>query len=246
MRALGLLLTLSIGCQPAAPEPKPFAAAPSPVQHDMPVPTPPRVRRIPPTAPLTRLVVVLHGVGADADDLMPVARALAPALAGAEWLSPDGFEPFTGGGAGRQWFSLQGIGDRNRAERVKAAGEQVARWIDVELHQRKLGWDQLALVGFSQGSMIAHWLAVHRHPAAVVAFSGRFADEDVAAKTRTPVLIVHGTDDSVIPVSNAEAAKSELEARGARVTVRIHPGLAHGIDALGITEAREFLLRELP
>lgn len=257
-RLLPLAWLVLVGCKSApaehgAPTPAgPIATtslnAPQPAEPAMPVPVPPlppRVRTVAPTGPRTHLVVVLHGVGADADDLLPVARALSSALPGAEWLSPDGFQPFAGGGSGRQWFSLQGITEQNRAARVKVAAEDVARWIDAELQQRKLGWNQLVLVGFSQGSMLSHWLAVHRNPAAVIAFSGRFADDDATAKTTTPVLIVHGSADGVIPVASAGEARAALEARGARVTVSIHPGLAHGIDNQGLTEAREFLAREI-
>ena len=216
----------------------------------MPAPAPPRVLDVKPEGPPARLVVVLHGVGADADDLLPVARALSPTLPDAEWLVADGFHPFSGGGTGREWFSIVGITEENRGARVKTAAEAVARWIDDELAARKLGWDRLVLLGFSQGSILANWLAVHRGPRAVVAFSGRFADVAEPGsphdpiRTNTPVLVVHGARDPVIPVSNADDVKKALEARGARVTVSIHPALGHGIDAQGIDEARAFLARE--
>lgn len=207
----------------------------------MPAPAPPRVLHVKPAAAPSQLVVVLHGVGADADDLLPVARALSPTLPDAEWLVADAFHPFSGGGPGREWFSIVGVTEENRGARVKIAAEEVARWIDDELAARKLGWDRLVLLGFSQGSILANWLAVHRGPRAVVAFSGRFADDGPMVRTSTPVLVVHGARDPVIPVSNADDVKKALEARGARVTVSIHPALGHGIDAQGIDEARAFL-----
>lgn len=237
-RALLLLAFAIAGCRATPPTSSPDATP------TMPAPVPPRILRVQPAGAPTHLVVVLHGVGANADDLYPVAKALSSTIPSAEWLVPDGFHPFSGGGAGREWFSIQDVTEQNRPARVRQAASEVSRWIDDELKKRNLGNDRLILVGFSQGSMLSQWLAVHRRPAAVVSFSGRFADDDASAKTTTPVLIVHGTHDAVIPVRSAEEARTALEARGARVTVSIHQGLGHGIDRQGLDEARAFLSRE--
>ena len=115
------------------------------------------------------------------------------------------------------------------------------------------------LVGFSQGAILATYLAVHRtpRPMAVVSLSGRYADDappDASAGARAgagagagvPVLLVHGARDPVIPVTSAPEAERALAARGARVTVRIQPDLAHGVDDAVLVEVRAFLKAELP
>ena len=191
------------------------------------------------------LVVLLHGVGASADSFLPVARALAPALPHAEWAVLDGLHPFDGGPTGRQWFSIQGITEQNRPARVRQAGAEVSAWIDGALAARGLGRERLVLVGFSQGAILANWLTLHRKPSpmAVVSLSGRLAEDAPPAPemTTTPVLLVHGARDTIIPVSLVDEAARGLEARGARVHVRVLPALGHGVDDAVLLEARRFL-----
>jgi phospholipase/carboxylesterase len=164
-------------------------------------------------------------------------------------VTPDGFHPFDQGGRGRQWFSVRGVTEVNRPARVRAAGAEVSLWIDHELATRGLRPDRLVIVGFSQGAIVAAWLAVHRKPSpvAVVMFSGRVAEDarPVAHTTSTSVFIAHGTDDPIMPVSQVEPGASTLRAWGAHVTSRVYPGLAHQIDARELADARAFLAKAL-
>jgi len=197
--------------------------------------------------PASELVVLLHGVGATAASFQDIGRALAPALPRADFIVPDGFHPFDRAPTGRQWFSM-GDGE-HRAERVREAGGEVSRWIDSELARRGLGGDRLVIVGFSQGAMVAAWLAVHRqvHPAAVVMLSGLVADDGapVSGASPTPVFVAHGDRDRVISVSYVEPGVQILQAWGARVTTRIYPGLDHHVDPQELSDVREFLAREV-
>lgn len=196
------------------------------------------------------LVVLLHGVGTSADSSLPIAQALAPALPHAELLVVDGFHPFDGAPKGRQWYSIQGITAENRPARVRQAGAEISSWIDGALAARGLGRERLVLVGFSQGAILSNWLALHRQPApmAVVALSGLLAEDAPPAPdmTSTPVLLVHGARDTVIPVGAVDEAARELQARGARVRVRVMPTLAHVVDEAVILEAQQFLREVLP
>lgn len=194
------------------------------------------------------LVVVLHGVGDSAAGIHHLARMLSRSAPQADFLTPDGFEPFdqqAQPGAARQWFSLRGVTDENRAPRVRQAAERVSSWIDGELDKRGLGHDRVAVVGFSQGAMITSWLAIHRSPTplAAIVLSGRVADDQapVPGSVSTPVFMAHGTKDPVIPPSVVEPGARLLSAWGAKVTTRMVPGLAHGIDGGELREAGEFL-----
>jgi phospholipase/carboxylesterase len=192
----------------------------------------------------SHLVVLLHGVGADAASFQGVARALSGSLTHAELLVPDGFQPFDGGGQGRQWFSVRGVTEENRPARVRDAGGEVSRWIDAELVRRGLGADKLVVVGFSQGAILAAWLAVHRapRPLAVVMLSGRVAEGDVPSVGVGPrVLVAHGEQDRVMPVSLVEPGARVLEAWGARVTKKVYPGLGHEVDARELRDVAEFI-----
>ena len=191
------------------------------------------------------LVVLLHGVGADAASFAEIGRALQAELPRADFVVPDGFHPFDGAATGRQWFSVRGVTEENRGARVRHAGAEVSKWIDGELARRSLGGERLVVVGFSQGAIVAAWLAVHRapNPAAVVVLSGRVADDEVAVKgtTHTPVLLAHGEQDPVISASHLEPAARVLEAWGARVTKRTYPGLGHSVDTRELRDVTEFV-----
>ena len=231
MRSPRLLLTVVIviaACQESA---RP-AAMPAP-----------RVLRIDVPSP-RYLLVVLHGVGSSADDLLPLGRALSTAIPGLAVAAPDGFAAYDQAPTGRQWFSVKGVTEANRTERIRAAIAPIDAWIDSELARHQLGAERLVLLGFSQGAIISNWLALARVPAprAVVSLSGRLAVPDDLATTATPaVLVVHGSDDPVIPVEHGVHAAAELERRGAIVTHHVFPGLGHSVDQRVFDVALAFL-----
>ncbi len=198
----------------------------------------------------TDVVVFLHGVGASAESFRSLAEAVAPALPRALMLVPDGLHRFDHAKTGRQWFSMNGITDTNRPELVRVAAAEVSAWIDRELDRRGVARDRVALVGFSQGAIVASWLAVHRSPApeAVVLVSGRVSDDvvPVGGSVATPVLVLHGELDPIIPVSLVDPGVRQLEGWGARVTKHVYADLAHTIDPREVAEARAFLAGALP
>lgn len=193
------------------------------------------------------LVILLHGVGSSGADIGGLAPALAPALPEAGFAAPDGPGRF---GRGHQWFSIEGVTAANRPARVEAArpafdmviGETIAR----------AGFtgrlDRVALVGFSQGSIMAlDALASGRWPvAAVVAFSGRLASpEPFQPSTATQLLLVHGADDTMMPASESEKAAHALGALGVSTETLVLPGLGHSISGEGVAAAQAFLARAL-
>lgn len=194
----------------------------------------------------THLVVMLHGYGADAQSFSRISRMMTARLPTAEVLVPDGFDPFEGGAPGRQWFSRLGNLEADRTARVARAGERLSAWMDGELQRRGLGADRLVVVGFSQGAMLAGWLALHRpqRPAAVVMLSGRVAEPAGAVPSRGArgkVLLLHGDADRVIPVDVVEPGARLLEAAGLDVTRRIYPGMGHAVQEEELNELAAFL-----
>jgi phospholipase/carboxylesterase len=189
-------------------------------------------------------------VGADAASFADLGRTLARGLPRADFLVVDGFHPWDGGGSGRQWFSLRGVTDANRGQRIRDAGVEVSEYLDDELGRRHLGGERLVLVGFSQGAMMTGYLTVHRtpRPAAAVMLSGRVAMDDVPTKAEspTPLLWAHGDADGVIPVSAVEPGTRVLQTWGAQVTTRIYPGMGHQVSPQELTEVEDFLRGVLP
>lgn len=197
-----------------------------------------------------QLVVLLHGVGADGNDLIGLVPALAPALPDAAFVAPDAPEPYDMAPFGRQWFSLQDRQPGALLAGVRRAGEALDGFLDAELEQAGLGDGALILAGFSQGTMTALQVAFRRArpPAAVVGFSGALLGPEQLVReivSRPPVFLAHGDQDPVVPVQALRAAVTALEALGVPVQWSVRRGVAHGIDPGGIAETLAFLSRVL-
>jgi phospholipase/carboxylesterase len=201
------------------------------------------------TDPSESLVIFLHGVGANGADLAPLADTLLPFLPAAVFASPDGAERFDGGSSGRQWFSVAGVTQANRAERVQHARAPFDRVISSEIEKHGIAGrlDRIAFFGFSQGAIMAlDAVATGRWPVcAVVAASGRLATTPEANEHLTKILVMHGENDPVIPAQETRLAAERLRAAGFEVEAKLYPGLGHVLSAEGIHTAGEFLARQL-
>jgi phospholipase/carboxylesterase len=210
--------------------------------------------RLEPRGAATRkLVVFLHGYGADGNDLIEIGRAWQQVLPDAAFVSPHAPEPCAGAPMGRQWFPLTFREADERWRGVNAAAPILNRFLDAELARRKLPPSALALVGFSQGSMMALHVGLRREtpPAAIVGYSGLFVlppnagPESVKGEivARPPVLLIHGDSDDLIPVQALFHARETLAALEIPVEWHISAGIGHGIDQEGLRQGGEFLAR---
>ena len=199
-----------------------------------------------PTTETGSLVVFLHGVGSRGASLLPLARQWAPLLPGAEFAAPDGPAVFDGDGAGRQWFSVDGVTDTNRPQRIVAAragfDETLRNAVDQHGFLDRL--DRVVLVGFSQGAIMAlDAVATGRWPvAAVVAYSGRLASPPPLTPSKsTRVLLVHGADDQVVAARHSTEAAAVLGDLGLDAQSRILPYTVHTITSEGAQLGVEFV-----
>lgn len=200
--------------------------------------------------PSEALVVFLHGVGASGADLAPLADGLRPFLPSAAFASPDAPERFDGGGPARQWFSVTGVTQATRSQRVENARIAFDRVVGNEIDKRGFAGrlDRVAFFGFSQGAIMAlDAVASGRWPVrAVVAASGRLATAlDTATDRATRILLLHGEDDPVIPSQETRLAAERLKIAGFEVEAKIYPRLGHGLSQAGVQAAGEFLARQL-
>ncbi len=200
-----------------------------------------------------RLVVFLHGYGADGNDLIELGRAWQQILPDTAFVSPHAPEPCGGAPTGRQWFALTFRDPDERWIGVNKAAPVLERFLDAELARRKLAPSALALVGFSQGTMMALHVGLRRAiaPVAIVGFSGilvlpnNAAPEAIAAdiKSRPPVLLLHGDQDDLIPPQALFHAAQTLAALEVPVEWHMSAGVGHGIDGEGLRHGGEFLMR---
>jgi len=212
--------------------------------------------RIAPRSGLAKqLVVFLHGYGADGNDLIDIGRAWQGLLPDAAFVSPHAPRPCGQAPTGREWFPLTFRDPGERWAGVTMAAPGLDSFLDAELARLSLQPSALALVGFSQGTMMALHVGLRRPvpPAAIVGYSGMLAmPEDLdptsfAAQinSRPPVLLVHGDQDPLIPVQALFHAAQSLAALEVPAEWHISPDIGHGIDQEGLRQGGEFLARQL-
>ena len=198
-----------------------------------------------------QLVILLHGFGADGTDLIEIGRAWQPWLPDAAFYAPHAPEPCIAGGQGRQWFSLTFRDPHERWRGVNHAEPGLDALVDGELAAAGLPIGRLALVGFSQGAMMALHVGLRRPaaPAAIVALSGMLVQEEgrgpdslaEGARCRPPLLLAHGDRDDVIPVDALFDSAETIAKAGLACEWHLAAGAGHGIDQGTLRHAGLFL-----
>jgi phospholipase/carboxylesterase len=194
--------------------------------------------------PPKQLIVFLHGYGSNGENLIDLSDSWAEFLPDAEFLSPNGLESSEISPFGYQWFGLKNLDPFNIRSGLESAAPMVAhtliRWLD----ERRLTANDLSLVGFSQGAMLALELMFHIPLIrSVLGYSGAFYPP-VAKLIPEPlpkVMLVHGDQDLIVP--HGAFLESERQLRAFRIVPKMHTchGLAHSINGEGIDVGGSFL-----
>ena len=197
-----------------------------------------------------KLVILLHGYGSNGADLIALAPHWRQAVPDALFLAPNAPERVPGMWGAYHWWDLSTRDRASRAAGAAAAAPVLDAYIDRELTEHGLTEADTALVGFSQGTMMALQAGPRRERplAGIVGFSGMMADSASLARdvySKPPVLLVHGSMDDMIPVEAYHEAKTALERLGFDVSGHVSAGLGHSVDMAGIELGKQFLKRVL-
>lgn len=192
------------------------------------------------------LVILLHGLGADGNDLIALAPYLARAAPGAHFVAPHAPFPCDMAPFGRQWFSLADRDPHRILGGVRMAEPLLNAFIDAQMSRFGVPASRVVLAGFSQGTMMALHVAPRRPEplAGVIGFSGMLVGAEALAaelRARPPVLLIHGDADEVVPVQATPAAAGALQEAGLEVETLICAGVPHSIDQQGLERAIRFL-----
>lgn len=196
--------------------------------------------------PPRRAVVLLHGLGADGRDLLDLAPILAEYLPDATFYAPDAPHPCDMAPYGRQWFSLQDRRPSTMLQGVRRAAPALDEFIDALLERHGLDERRVALVGFSQGTMMSLHVALRRERplGAVLGYSGALVGPETLpaeVRSRPPIMLVHGDADDVVPVGALFLALEGLQAAEVPAQWVLRPGLPHSIDPEGLQAGGAFL-----
>jgi phospholipase/carboxylesterase len=197
------------------------------------------------------LVVLLHGYGAHGEDLIGLADVWADRLPDTAFVSPNAPQPMPFPGMPcYQWFALNLRDSAEYWSGCTSAQPLLDAFLDAELAKLKLPASRMALVGFSQGCMMALHTGLRRAsaPACIVGYSGRLAGpERIAAdiRCRPPVLLVHGALDDLIPSDALTETAAALQVANVPVEWHERPDIGHEIDAFGLQRGAAFLAEHL-
>jgi phospholipase/carboxylesterase len=205
--------------------------------------------RLPPAAgaKADRLIVFCHGFGADGNDLIGLGTQWQRAMPTAAFASPHAPQRCEMSPMGYQWFPITRMDPAEMMRGVESAAPSLNAYLDAELARLGLDGSRLALVGVSQGTMMALQVGLRRAmaPAAVVGYSGALAGGErlpAEIRSRPPVLLVHGDADDRIPVQALSLAANALAAAGVPVRWHISRGIGHGIGPDGLELGGKFLV----
>lgn len=205
---------------------------------------------LPQDGPPDLMFVLLHGAGANGEQMRPLAEALHRQYPRAALVLPDGFEPFDaipGGGAGFQWFSEQGD-DTLRAQRLSATVPNLVTLVRGWAERLELPWERVALAGFSQGAILALEALQREDRLAgrVLAFAGAFAYWPQQAPQDVCIHLLHGKDDTELPYPALLKAAQALMGMGADITADVLPHVGHELHPQLIERAMEQLRTFIP
>ncbi len=200
-----------------------------------------------PSAPAKQLLLLFHGVGDNPVAMGEIGSWFAPLFPDALVVSIGGPAP-SGPQQGREWFSVAGVTEENRQGRIDAVMPAFIEVVHYWQKQSGVPGGATALIGFSQGAMMA-LEGIKAEPelaSRVVAFSGRYAELPQKAPTATTFHLIHGDEDDVINVKHAFKAAEALERVGGDFTLDVIDDLGHAIDERSIQIALNHLRYTVP
>jgi phospholipase/carboxylesterase len=197
-----------------------------------------------------QIVLLLHGYGSNGADLIALAPHWQHELPDALFLAPNAPQRLPYLSSGYQWWPLSAFTPQALASGAASAAPAIEAFIARKLDQYGLTEASLAIVGFSQGTMMALHVGLRRprQVAAVVGYSGMLTGGHELSHvpiTKPPVLLVHGSADPIVPVAALHAAKAELDHLGIDVTTHISSGVGHSVDPVGLRMGGEFVAKAL-
>lgn len=194
-----------------------------------------------------QIILLLHGYGSDGNDMIGLAPAWRPSFPDALFLAPHAPQRCDGG-FGYQWWGLTSFSPEALASGAASAAPAINAFLDRKLDQYGLSDADVALVGFSQGTMMALQVGLRRQGrvAAILGYSGMLtasADLQDATLVKPAIMLIHGDSDPTVPIAALYDAETRLRNLGINAETHISRGLGHSIDADGLSLGQQFVAK---
>ena len=196
------------------------------------------------------LVVLLHGIGADAFDLIPLAKHWSLTLKKTKFYSLHAPYPYKLAPSGRQWFDLEDRDQTRILNEIELVKPIIVSFLNKKLKDYNLKYKDLILVGFSQGTMVALnlTLTIKEEVRGVLGYSGGIIltkSGKIEINSKPNICLIHGKDDEVVPKKMMEATKIVLKDSDIDIDTHLIENLGHGINQEGLEIGQNFLVKYL-
>lgn len=192
----------------------------------------------------TSLVIMLHGIGSNAKDLISIAPYMQQHLDQTHFISLNAPHKYDMAPFGYQWFSLQNRDLSVLQEGLSSTMPYVIKYLDNKIKELELKYEDVFLMGFSQGSMVSTHVAmsIKNKLAGVIGIGGSIIPRPIFdGNNQTPMCLMHGTDDEVINIEAMYKGEKYLSGLGFNVQAHAIPFLGHSIDIKCIKIAINFI-----
>ena len=193
-----------------------------------------------------QIIIFVHGYGADGNDLIGLANYFQSTLPEAIFLSPHAPEPCSMNPAGYQWFDLTSTDPAVLWNKILVAADHLNKFIDSKLLEYNITEENLALVGFSQGTMMSLHVSLRRKNsmAAVLGYSGKLIGADLLKNdliSKPSIYLIHGDQDPMVPYKETLTAEKTLKEHGVDIKTHISKNTQHSIAEDGLRIGIDFL-----
>ncbi|MDA7764060.1 MAG: alpha/beta hydrolase [Candidatus Pelagibacterales bacterium] len=197
-----------------------------------------------------QMIIFVHGYGADGNDLIGLANYFQSTLPEAIFLSPHAPEACSMNPSGYQWFDLTSTDPAVLWSKILVAADHLNEFIDSKLLEYNIAEENLALIGFSQGTMMSLHVSLRRKNtmAAVLGYSGRLIGADLLKDdliSKPSIYLIHGDQDPMVPYQESLTAEKVLKEYSIDIKTHISEHTQHSIAEDGLRIGVDFLASKL-
>lgn len=192
----------------------------------------------------SKLAILLHGVGSDAQDISMIIPYMQQSLPGVHFIALDGLQKYDMGAFGYQWFSLQNRNQQNMQIEAGKTAPLVIKFLELKLAELALDFEDLFLIGFSQGTMLSMQIAnsFDKKLAGIIGFAGAIIPpQNFDGNNNTPICFIHGSNDEILHIDLMHQSADFMKKLGFKVETHTIPNLTHSIDMRCIQIANNFI-----